>query len=37
MLATKKYGKLMRNAIEKSNGLQEFYSSSDYIRLKNFF
>ncbi|EKC44491.1 protein containing RecF/RecN/SMC protein, partial [human gut metagenome] len=37
MLATKKYGKLMRNAIEKSNGLQEFYSSSDYIRLKSFF
>lgn len=37
MLATKKYGKLMRNAIEKSNGLQEFYSSSDCIRLKNFF
>lgn len=37
MLATKKYGKLMRNAIEKSNGLQEFYNSSDYIRLKSFF
>lgn len=37
MLATKKYGKLMRNAIEKENGLKEFYSSLDYIRLKNFF
>ncbi len=37
MLATKKYGKLMRNAIEKSNGLQEFYSLSDYKRLKSFF
>ena len=37
MLATKKYGKLMRNAIEKVNGLQEFYNSSDYIRLKRFF
>lgn len=37
MLATNKYGKLMRNAIEKLNGLQEFYASSDYIRLKDFF
>ena len=37
MLATKKYGKMMRNAIEKENGLQEFYSSEDYMRLKKFF
>ena len=37
MLATKKYGKMMRNAVEKPNGLIEFYSSSDYIRLKEFF
>lgn len=37
VLATKKYGKMMRNAVEKPNGLIEFYSSSDYIRLKEFF
>lgn len=37
MLATKKYGKMMRNAIEKENGLQDFYNSEDYMRLKKFF
>lgn len=37
MLATKKYGRMMRNAIEEENGLQKFYSSDDYTRLKNFF
>lgn len=37
MLATKKYGKLMRNAIEKCDGLHTFYSSKDYTRLKSFF
>ncbi len=37
MLATKKYGKMMRNAVEKENGLQEFYGSDDYMRLKKFF
>lgn len=37
MLATKKYGKLLRNAIEKEDGLHDFYSSDDYIRLKRFF
>lgn len=37
MLATKKYGKMMRNAIEEENGLQAFYSSNDYVRLKEFF
>lgn len=36
-LATKKYGKMMRNAIEKKNGKEEFFNSSDYKRLKSFF
>lgn len=37
MLATKKYGKMMRYAIEEENGLQNFYGSEDYTRLKKFF
>ena len=37
MLATKKYGKMMRHAIEEENGLQNFYASEDYTRLKKFF
>lgn len=37
MLATKKYGQMMRNAVEEENGLQKFYNSGDYKRLKNFF
>lgn len=37
MLATKKYGKLMRNAIEQTDGLRIFYESDDYVRLKNYF
>lgn len=37
MLATKKYGKIMRKAIEQEGGLSSFHNSSDYKRLKSFF
>lgn len=37
MLATKKFGKIMRNAIERENGLSDFKNSEDYIRLKEYF
>lgn len=37
MLATKKYGKLMRNEIEKENGLQRFYDSDEYKMLEKYF
>ncbi len=37
MLATKKFGKMMRKAIERDNGLSEFINSEDYVRLKKYF
>lgn len=37
MLATKKFGKIMRNAIEKENGLSDFNNSDEYVRLKKYF
>lgn len=37
MLATKKFGEMLRYAIEEKNGLENFYNSDDYIRLKKFF
>lgn len=37
MLATKKYGKIMRNMIEQKDGLDKFYNSDEYINLKNYF
>lgn len=37
MLATRKYGEMHRNFIEKENGLQLFGSNPEYKRLKSFF
>lgn len=37
MLATKKFGTLLRYAIEEKNGIEKFQANSEYVKLKDFF